>query len=231
MTTDPVLLLLADGRFPSGAHAHSFGLEAAVNAGLVEDVEGLSAWITGCMHSTWVVDATAAVRAARLGEGAGAFHGAGGWRALDEEVMARLLSTHARRVSRALGRQLLRTGRAIWTDESMQAAAAVHRDGPSAPLALGAVTRAAGLSAGRAADLSVHHAVQSAATAAVRLLGLDPFAVSRLVAYIAPDIAAASVRAVACADRPGVDLPTAGAPMVDLLLTHHQFADGRLFAS
>ena len=30
-----VLLLLADGRFPAGGHAHSSGLEAAVAAGRV----------------------------------------------------------------------------------------------------------------------------------------------------------------------------------------------------
>ena len=140
MTTDPLLLLLADGRFPSGAHAHSFGLEAAVNAGLLAGVEDLSAWAVGCMHTTWLVDATAAVRAARLGEDVAQ------WVALDDEVQARLLSSHARTVSRTLGRQMLRTGRAIWPHVALRAAAAVHRDAPSAPLGLGAVTRAAGLS-------------------------------------------------------------------------------------
>ncbi|MBM0204330.1 urease accessory protein UreF, partial [Micromonospora sp. STR1s_5] len=33
MATPSLLLLLADGRFPAGAHAHSGGLEAAVAAG------------------------------------------------------------------------------------------------------------------------------------------------------------------------------------------------------
>ena len=230
MTTDPLLLLLADGRFPSGAHAHSFGLEASVNAGLLAGVEDLSAWAVGCMHTTWLVDATAAVRAARLGEDVAQ------WVALDDEVQARLLSSHARTVSRTLGRQMLRTGRAIWPHVALRAAAAVHRDGPSAPLGLGAVIRAAGLPEVHAAELSMHHAVQSAATAAVRLLGLDPFAVTRLVARMGPDITTTSARAVELADAELADadvgaLPSAGAPMVDLLLTHHHHADGRLFAS
>ncbi len=35
-----VLLLLADGRFPGGGSAHSGGLEAAVAAGVVADLDG-----------------------------------------------------------------------------------------------------------------------------------------------------------------------------------------------
>ncbi|MEU5422925.1 urease accessory protein UreF, partial [Streptomyces sp. NPDC020667] len=35
------LLVLADGRFPAGGHAHSGGAEAAVKAGRVRDAESL----------------------------------------------------------------------------------------------------------------------------------------------------------------------------------------------
>ena len=35
------LLLLADGRFPAGGHAHSGGVEAAVTHGAVHDTDSL----------------------------------------------------------------------------------------------------------------------------------------------------------------------------------------------
>ncbi|MDP9074601.1 MAG: urease accessory protein, partial [Actinomycetota bacterium] len=40
-------LLLADGRFPGGGHAHSGGLEAAVADGSVADLAGLEAFLIG----------------------------------------------------------------------------------------------------------------------------------------------------------------------------------------
>jgi urease accessory protein len=63
------VLLLADGRFPSGAHAHSLGLEAAVAAGLVDDLDGLHAWLEGCLGTVWRLDAAVTVQAFRLASG------------------------------------------------------------------------------------------------------------------------------------------------------------------
>ncbi|MDP9388377.1 MAG: urease accessory protein UreF, partial [Actinomycetota bacterium] len=40
-------LLLADGRFPAGGHAHSAGVEAAVADGRVGDVASLAAFARG----------------------------------------------------------------------------------------------------------------------------------------------------------------------------------------
>ncbi|RQX44658.1 urease accessory protein UreF, partial [Micromonospora chalcea] len=39
--------MLADGRFPAGAHAHSGGLEAAAAAGRVTDLATLEAFLAG----------------------------------------------------------------------------------------------------------------------------------------------------------------------------------------
>ena len=47
MTGLATLLLLADGRLPSGAHAHSGGLEAAVAAGRVTDLDSLTGFLHG----------------------------------------------------------------------------------------------------------------------------------------------------------------------------------------
>ena len=41
------LLLLTDGRFPSGGYAHSAGLEPTIRAGRVRDAAGLESFLRG----------------------------------------------------------------------------------------------------------------------------------------------------------------------------------------
>lgn len=221
------VLLLADGRFPAGAHAHSAGLEAAVGRGLVGDLDGLAGWVDGCLATAWRLDAAAAVLAARRQRGAVT---AGAWQAVDAEVAARLTSVAARTASRSLGRQLLRTGTAAWPELGSSPVGDVHPDGPLQPLALGAVAAAAGATDLAVAGLSLHHNVQGATTAAVRLLGLDPYAVTALAAGLADTLQRVGGSAAGTDDDPAL-LPAAGAPVLDLLYAAHARADARLFAS
>jgi urease accessory protein len=82
--------------------------------------------------------------------------------------------------------------------------------------------------AGRAAALG---ACAGPASAAVRLLGLDPFAVQAMLARLAPEVdqcAAAAARAAALSPA---SLPADGAPALDLLADYHLTAEVRLFAS
>ncbi|MYS52351.1 urease accessory protein UreF, partial [Streptomyces sp. SID6013] len=58
------LLVLADGRFPAGGHAHSGGAEAAVRAGRVTDAASLEAFCRGRLHTSGVVAACVAAAAA-----------------------------------------------------------------------------------------------------------------------------------------------------------------------
>ncbi|GIH09584.1 urease accessory protein UreF [Rhizocola hellebori] len=51
------LLLLADGRFPAGGHAHSSGLEAAVAAGRVSSLSTLESFLLGRLYTTGLVTA------------------------------------------------------------------------------------------------------------------------------------------------------------------------------
>lgn len=217
------LLLLADGRFPAGAHAHSSGLETAVARDLVGDLASLTDWIRGCLHTTWALDAAVAVQAARPRH-------PDDWARLDAEATARQISPEARRISRTLGRQLVRTGRCTWPTPSLDQVAQAHADGPLQPMALGAVAAAAGIAPPDVAIVSLHHAIQGATTAAVRLLGLDPYAVTALTAGFRDDLDATASRAVEVGDDPAA-LPAAGAPMLDLLLAAHAAAEIRFFAS
>ena len=79
--------------------------------------------------------------------------------------------------------------------------------------------------AARAAALA---ACAGPASAAVRLLGLDPFAVHAMLARLAPGIDECAAFAAGCAQD---CLPADGAPALDLLPDYHLTAEVRLFAS
>src|SRR5436309_13312808 len=86
MSPDHALLTLlqfADGLFPAGGFAHSFGLETYVQDGRVRDREGLEAFIAAHLEgSAGPADAAAAAIAARLARDGDA----GGWIALDARL-------------------------------------------------------------------------------------------------------------------------------------------------
>jgi urease accessory protein len=69
------------------------------------------------------------------------------------------------------------------------------------------------------------------ASAAVRLLGLDPFAVQGLLARLASAIDACAASAARAAGGPPKALPADAAPALDLLADFHLTAEVRLFAS
>lgn len=62
-------LILADARLPTGAHAHSAGVEHAVSVGRVHDLESLRAFAVGRLWTAGLSDAalTAATVAAARG--------------------------------------------------------------------------------------------------------------------------------------------------------------------
>ncbi|MFD1660034.1 urease accessory protein UreF, partial [Streptomyces caeni] len=57
------LLVLADGRFPAGGHAHSGGAEAAVRAGRITGAAGLREFCRGRLHTAGLVSASLAAAA------------------------------------------------------------------------------------------------------------------------------------------------------------------------
>ena len=82
--------------------------------------------------------------------------------------------------------------------------------------------------AARAAALG---ACTGPASAAVRLLGLDPFAVQAMLARLPPEVDMCATAAARMGGRPLSALPAAGAPALDLLADYHLTAEVRLFAS
>jgi urease accessory protein len=213
------LLLLADGRLPAGGHAHSGGLEAQVSAGRVRDVDDLGGFLLGRLATGGLVTAVFA---------AAASHRPGDWAALDAGLDARTPSPALRKASRAQGRALMRAGRAMWPVPA--AGPAILRD-PHQPVALGILAGAAGLGPAEAAVAAAHGTVTGTASAAVRLLGLDPYAVHGLLARLAPECDRIAADAAARAGAPVDELPAAGAPLLDIGAELHATWEVRLFAS
>jgi urease accessory protein len=217
------LLLLADGRFPSGGYAHSGGVEAAIRAGRVRDVADLSGFLRGRMHTAGVVGAAFAAATChafaagdddRLAE-------------LDAELDARIPSPALRSASHALGRQLRRAVERIRPGSRLdQLGSAPHH-----PMVFGAAAHLLGAGPYDAALGVVYEAVTGAATAMVRLLAVDPFEVHALLAALTPDLDELARRAARDAVAPPAELPAGAAPLLDIGAEHHAITTPRLFAS
>jgi urease accessory protein len=217
------MLLLADSRFPTGGHAHSAGVEASHGHGDISSVADLFVFLEGRLLTTGPVDAAFAAAAchsnARLDE-------------LDHELAIRTPSPRLRAVSRTLGRQLLRPAERAWPGGRYRPLRAVHPDGPMQPVALGVVAAAAGLAPADAALCSLHQLVGAITTAAVRLLGLDPFDVHALAARVADRLDELAERAAdQAATCSACDLPATTSVLADILAQHHATWEVRLFAS
>jgi len=198
---------------------------------------------------------TASLRGVAASGTAGGSGDAARWRELDAEADARTASPAQRTASRTQGRLLVRTARRIWPSPVLDGLAAAVPDGAHHPIALGAACAAAGCPPGQAGLVAAYTSVTGPATAAVRLLGLDPVTVHRILADLAPELdrtAEAAVAAVAAcrtagpagAEAPDPDapqdrtarhdwsaLPSWGAPALDLLAEGHLRREVRLFVS
>jgi urease accessory protein len=221
-------LLLADGRFPAGGHAHSGGLEGAAAAGTVHDLASLELFLLGRLRTAGLV--TAALAATACGYALESRGGAD-WAALDAATDARTPSPAQRAASRSQGRALLRAARAAWPSAPGLAAAGQAAAPPHHPVVLGAATAAAGCGPAGTALIAAYQSAAGPASAAVRLLALDPLQVSGLLARLAAAIDDTARHAAAAASRPLDDLPSATAPALDLLAEAHARDEMTLFAS
>ncbi|MEU5770917.1 urease accessory protein UreF [Streptomyces asoensis] len=223
--TRAALLVLADGRFPAGGHAHSGGAEEAVKAGRITDAASLEAFCRGRLHTAGLVSAALACAAAAGADPA----------ELDAAADARTPSPALRLTARKLGRQLVRAARAAWPSTELDALAERFPKGAHQPVVLGLTARAAGLGPQDAAYCAAYESVSGPATAVVRLLGLDPFRATAVLARLAPELDRVVDRAVSAGTAVtarGVDvLPAASAPLLEIGAQAHAAWPVRLFAS
>ncbi|MFD5075232.1 urease accessory protein UreF [Streptomyces sp. NPDC058371] len=219
------LLVLADGRFPAGGHAHSGGAEAAVKAGRITGAPSLADFCRGRLHTAGLVSAALAAAAA-LGVDP---------LELDTAADARTPSPALRGAARRLGRQLMRAARATWPSAELDALAREFPKGAHQPVVLGLAARAAGLGPDDAAYCSLYEGVSGPATATVRLLSLDPFDATAVLARLAPELDLVAGQAVDAARRVPAEgvgaLPAASAPLLEISAEVHAGWPVRLFAS
>lgn len=219
-------VILADSRFPGGGHVHSGGLEEAVARKLITHERDLPGFLSGRLRTA---GSLAAVFAAAAAHAAARNVRSGHWRRLDLELDARTPSLAQREASRAQGRGTARAGKAAWPSPVLsQLLKETPR--PHHPVIVGALIGVPFDAAMAVAYL----AISGPASAAVRLLGLDPFAVNAVVARLADEVQEVSRRAAEVAGDDPADLPAPGSPALDLFAEaharHHQ-EEVRLFAS
>ena len=222
--TDPRLLLILDSRSPAGAHNHSGGMEAAIDAGWVSDVAELAQFCRGRLYTTGLVAAAFAAASCR---GWMAGWQAADWQQSDDELSARMPSAAVRTASRAMGNGLRRL-LAVTVPETDLALpwSGIEPPAPHHSLVLGAACALTGGSPDLAARAAALGTCTAPASAAVRLLGLDPYAVQGLLADLGPLISQ-----IADAATNAHELPDDSAPALDLLADVHLANEVRLFAS
>ena len=230
-----LLLLLLDSRAPAGAHHHSGGMEAAVGTGLVTGLTDLEDFCRARLRTSARVCATFAAASARLQSDMperSVARAQDQWALLDAEFEARTPSEAMRAASRQLGRGLVRLLRSVKPEADLVTAfGRCPGPAPHHPLVLGAAVGLADGGPDLAARAAALAACAGPASAAVRLLSLDPFAVQGMLARLAPAIDSCSADAARAAAGPPSSLPAGAAPALDLLADFHLTAEVRLFAS
>jgi urease accessory protein len=221
---DPLALLLADSRFPSGSYAHSLGLEQAVADGLTD----VPAFIAARQRLVAEADARFAVEARRAAAGVagGRELCTGPLARLDAEWAARCPSPALRAAARRLGAQLLRSAAVAFPPRAIVAYRDASRLTPR-PIALGVVAAVADVSEPDTALLALYDDAATVASAALKLLPLDPAVTARWLAELGPSLALAA-RAIAADRGP---LPAPAAVAIEISAPVHLQQRERLFAS
>lgn len=218
------LLLLADARLPTGAHAHSAGLEPLLLAGGAGAPAGpeLAGFARSRLRTVAPVEAATAVLACRsvAGEPIGC-----GLADLVGEWAARTPSPAVREASARLGQGHLRVARRLWPAAADEALAGVDR--PPRAVVAGAMAGLAGADPLGLARVLLFDDVRAVASAALKLLPLDPLDTVGWTASLHPDIEDAARRCAAVTSV--TDLPSGGAPRADELAERHRSHPRRLF--
>lgn len=218
--SDLMLMLLADARLPVAGHTQSGGLEPALRLGVPPDQ--VPAYIVTRLATIARVEAATAVVALH--------HLRAGLPLVDVEVAwaARTPSPAMRRTSRTQGRAFLRLTCRLWPDAPGVVEVA---DLPqtSRAVAVAAAADACGLAPAALARLIGYDDVQTVATAALKLLPLDPAEVAEWVHRALPAVAALAgdVEHLTSPDQ----IPANGAPQIEEWAEAHARTTRRLFSA
>jgi len=211
MSSLAMLLTLTDSRLPTGGHVHSGGVEEAVTAGLVTDIATLSAYLRRRISTAGLVSASIAAAVHR-----GILNPADG----NAETDARTTAPAARAASRSQGRGLLRLAVRVWPEAVWEPLGAR----PHLAVIAGKVGEVSGLTPEQTALSIVYTTMTGAASAAQRLLALDPADVAALTFELAESCQRTAELATTC-------LADLSDPLLDELAERHAARERPLFAS
>jgi urease accessory protein len=220
-------LQFADGLFPSGGFAHSFGLETCVQEGTVRDTDGLRRFVA--VHLEGAAGPTDAVAAA-LAAGAGLAGDREACVELDRRLDAAKTVPEFRAASRQMGRQTARAAAAVAADaftDGLAAAVDDERTPGHHAVVFGAVTGRAGAAPDVAAAAFLHGTAALLVGAGLRLLPIGQLDGQRVLAAMRAPIARLA-RAAAAA---GADDLWSFTPGLEIAGLRHAALEGRLFRS
>jgi len=240
------LLQFADGLFPSGGFAHSFGLETYAQDGRIADRAGLEAFVIAQLRgSAGPCDAAAvALAASTAGADASAVQREAAtmpaaWRTIDARLEAMKSVPELRAASLQMGRQTARVASAIGCDAAVRALATAveHGTTPGHHAAVfGAVTGRAGVSPHDAALAFLHGTATLLVNAGLRLLPVGQLDGQRTLARMRPLVADLARRAASLTERDDGDGDALDAlwsftPGLERASADHARLERRLFRS
>lgn len=220
------LLHLCDSLFPLGSFAHSDGLETATADGTIVDAAGLRGWMDACLDDT--IGRLEGPVAWRAWEGIATAN----WdalAALDDAAIAMRPSGSARRSTRAMGRRLLTTWRALYPDARLDELDRLARHGaiaPSLPVAFAAACLCGGTDRRRTIEALAYTRLAATVSAAMRLAPIGQTDAHAILARTL-DRVPAVVDAIAARDGD----PDVFTPLVDIAAMSQQYLHSRLFRS
>jgi urease accessory protein len=221
------LLQFADGLFPAGAYAHSFGLESYVQSGGVSDAAGvevfLRSYLEGAVAPTDAVALLCASRATKAADLPTCF-------ALDETLDAMKTSSELRDASRQMGRQTLRVANSLPSHALLaEFSEAVAKDATPGhhPVIFGMIGGVMDWPAREMVSAYLYSTSAALVGAALRLMPLGQLAGQRILWNVKPLIASLAAEAQ---DKTQADM-WSFAPALEIASMRHALLDARLFRS
>jgi urease accessory protein len=208
-----------DSAFPTGAFAHSWGLEAAYQFGEVPDAPALRTYVESSVRQAGRAVLPLVNEVYRAPES---------YADLDRLAHAFLTNAVANRASRVQGRALAATAARVWPEPAIRdVKAAIDAGYAHLAPASGAVFRVLHVPLATAQRVVLFGTARGVLSAAVRLGLIGSYEGQRLQFDVAPVIDQVST---ACAAL-GVEDLAQTAPLIDLLQAQHDRLYSRLFQS